>query len=210
MIQKEEDREPSPVLKKLVIFVLIYALIAGNVKAMLDTAPGSKPRTEGIPNISYTYSALEYCSIDQIVETDSEIYILYGENKGNVQVFDQNGNYKYSLYFKKHLNGVFRIAAHDTTLYVRDDAYNVYVFLNGAFQKFYRRENAIDILDSIDFNNHASDYAVRFGSVWRVDENEQTCIIKRPLLSMLYQNNLMFYISLFFASAVGFVFRKKK
>lgn len=174
-----------------------------------DVSPENMPRTEGIPNISYTYSDLEKCSIDQIVETDGEIIILYGEHKGNVQVFDKNGNHKYSLYLQKHLTGAFRIAAGDSGFYVQDDDHNVYVFNNGIFVGFYRSDTAMSIIDSISFNDYSPNYVVRYGSVWRVDGDNRICIINRPRIAMLYQNDLSFYLSLVFVVAFGILFRRK-
>jgi len=190
------------------IATLICMFIASKVGTLYDTSPETMPRVEGIPNISYTYSALEKCSIDQIVETHSELFVLYGEHKGNVQVFDKNGNYKYSVYLKKHLNGAFRIAANGSTLYVQDDDNNVYVFSDGMFSGFYRNDTAASIFEPVKFNENSANYIVRYGSVWRVDGDERICIIRRPQIAMLYQNDLAFYLSLFFVVAVGVCFRK--
>lgn len=165
--------------------------------------PESVPRRVGFPNITKTYSELEQYSIDQIVDDNDYIYVLYGEHEGNVQVFNHSGEYQYSAFFATHLNGAFSIAAKDGCLYVCDEYRNLYILKNGELQSFYQSESAKEILKIIDFNVSSAKYKVRFGSIWRVEGNDAVCIVERSPIAVLYQGNLLFYASLFVAVAVG-------
>lgn len=196
--------------KKIIILFLLLFLVS-NVTSHLSSNPQDSPaRILGIPTITNTYTPLERCSIDQIVEDDSYIYILFGEHDGNVQVFDLNGNYQYSVYFYTHLNGAFSLAVRENVLYVRDEQKNLYIFCNGSFDSFISKEDAKKLLELLDFNDNSSNYTVRLGSVWRTNGNEDICIIKRPLISTLYQGDLMFFATLFIVLLFGlfYVFHK--
>lgn len=198
---------------KNVVYILLLIYLTSICFRSLSKEPKDQPaRLYGVPTITSSYSVLENCSIDQIVEDDQFIYVLYGNHDGNVQVFDLNGNYQYSAYFYCHLNGAFSIAAQNNMLYVRDEHRNIYILGNGKFYSFVEEEDAADLLSSIDFNETSENYEVRFGSIWIVNDKVEKCIIKRPFHSALYQNNFMFILSLCIPAALGlfFYFNKKK
>lgn len=187
------------------IAVLLVPLLTVQIIGMIsvDDSPAAESRTLGIPNISREYSPLVKYSIDQIVTTEEYVYILYGEHDGNVQVFDRNGIYQYSAYFFAHINGVFRIAAKGDLLYVCDNQYNVYVMQNGELKEFIHNYCAVELLETIDFYASSTEYVVRMGSVWRIADKMETCIIERPFPAVLYQNSFMFFANLLLVLLVG-------
>lgn len=202
-------------MRKILILGICFLLIFFLYNMLFDKrdispSPESEPRVVGIPNISDTYSALDHCSLDQIVEDNENIYVLYGEHEGNIQVFNHDGEHQYSAYFATHLNGAFSIAAEDGVLYVRDEQWNLYVLEDGRLKSFYYSGTAEHILNRIDFHCSSSKFIERNGSIWRVDGDSSVCVVKRSPLAALYQGNTMFILSLFLIATIGVMRYKYK
>ena len=163
----------------------------------------------GIPVFSSEYFDSSNLSIDQIVEDENHVYILFGEHTGLVQVFDTKANYQYTIKFYEHLNGAFRIAAQNGLLYVRDMRGNVYIIQNAGCVQFIESENAAVLRKTIDFGSHSNHFELRFGSVWYVNENEEYCFLHRPLISVIYQDNMLFIftIGMLFTFSIYTIFK---
>ena len=132
---------------------------------------------------------IDTINIDQIANDDTHLYLL-DSDEGVLRVFDLDGNYLYTLAFYDYPNGAFMFAVKDRYLYVRDPHSHVYVFLEGEFIQFIERDDANNILESIDFEKSSTDYVIKFASVWKVCETGDICVIKRPLSSVLYQHRI--------------------
>lgn len=197
-------KEKKGILTVVAICLLGFFIVRATVdNSNVNHSPESEPRRVGLPNITKTYSELEKCSIDQIVDDDELIYVLYGEHEGNVQVFNHYGEHLYSAYFATHMNGAFSIAVADGNLYVRDERHNLYVLKNGKLLDFYYSDSAEHIMRTLDFSMSSTKFRVRFGSIWRVDGNDSVCVVARSPIAALQQGNLMFYASLFVAAIIG-------
>lgn len=194
------DKRPTMIFLSLILLLTLTMLSNENLSEQDNVS-----RILGKPTISFQYSDISSSSIDQIVSDNRFLYILYGEHDGNVQVFDLNGNYQYSAYFYTHLNGSFKIAAHNDMLYVRDKRRNVYCIKDGECVEFLAEADAHYYLNLLDFNAHSNNYQVRLGSVWKLSESGDTCIIQRPWYSLLYQNNLLFLLSIALVAVMGII-----
>lgn len=201
--------------KKLVIALLVVLWLFSFAAKIAkdDTLPEAAPRNLGTPIITNTYSPLEGSSIDQIVETDHYVYILFGEHDGNVQVFNKNGEHMYSAYFYTHLNGAFSIAADEDILYVRDERHNVYALQEGKLLYFAQQGSEASDINGLRFDTTSSSYFVWMGSVWHVANGEKTCFLQRPISSALYQDNFLFIATLLLVLIIGIIrlyYRNKK
>lgn len=167
-------------------------------------------RTLGKPIVEYQYSALSTSSIDQIVDDGRNVYVLYGEHDGNVQVFTVDGEYCYSAYFYSHMNGAFKIATQDGKLYVKDERSNLYIMKDGVCEAFIPKTEANHLQVQIGFDESSDSFFVRMGSVWRDNGDKAVCVIKRPLYSALYQGNFLFFAAILICVVVGWIrFRRR-
>ena len=185
--------------------LILIALLAGIMLCYPATTVKQVQRQLGHPVVTTEYAAMETYSIDQIVETGDSICVLYGSHSSNVQVFDSHGGYRFSAYFATHTNGAFSLAASQDKLYVQDERRNVYVFENGEFRSFLTEAEAEQVIGAVDFTESSERYFVRLGSVWERDGDRETCVIRRPLISALYQNNLSFYLMIALIALYGAV-----
>lgn len=181
--------------KKIIIFVIILLGILDMLSIMSDD---KYPIAEvcGVPVISTTYSDYPKLSVDQILVDGDDLYVLYGEHKGIIQVFDTNGAYQYTVALYDHLNGAFAMAVLEGTLYVRDSVYNVYVLRDGEFEEFIERDNATALMDALNFNLSSDEHQVRLGSIWCISDNQEYCVVQRPIYTVLYQDNLLFLVAI--------------
>ena len=70
---------------KNAVYILLLIYLTSIYFRSLSKEPKDQPaRLYGVPTITSSYSVLENCSIDQIVEDDQFIYVLYGDHDGNV------------------------------------------------------------------------------------------------------------------------------
>lgn len=146
---------------------------------------------------------LENDSIDQIISDDRYVYVLYGGNSGNVQVFGMDGSYQYSAYFYGHLNGAFSIAVENGVLYVKDCQHNLYQLRNGEFISFTERTEAEELRKQIDFSQQSDHFRVKLGSVYRID-GDQEAFIKRPFVSALQQDGVWWVANVFIVALIGY------
>ena len=138
-------------------------------------------RYYGRPVVSTDYPEIDI-SIDQVLHDGKYMYILYHHSNGIVQVCDLDGVYQYTLFFYCHMNGGFSLAIDGDMLYVQDMRENVYVFLNGLFERFVKKEEVVSELGNIDFKTPMSstDYEIRENSVWKVAEGNEICVVGMP------------------------------
>ena len=149
-------------------------------------------------------------SIDQIVEDCNYIYVLFDSSKdGIVQVYSQEGYYQKSIQCYSHMNGRFQIAVHDQNFYLRDKEGSLYRYYDGTFIEFIDSRQAASLRKRIDFETSSPNYALRFGSVWRINDDESRCIIERPLGSALSQSNVLLVSSLLIIAFGGYLSFKR-
>lgn len=194
--------------KRVILIVLLFLLVICAFSSNVDDEEFPSAKICGIPVIWSEYSDLTKHSIDQILSDEENIYVLYGENEGILQVFDTQGVYQYSASFYDHLNGAFSLALREGTLYVRDSVHNVYIFHDGKFDNFLERDEASSLLDNLNFSMESENYQIRFGSIWYVSDMQEYCVVQRPVRTVFYQNNLYFLIAIVFVLLLGLV-RKK-
>ena len=183
-------------VKRVVLVILLLGIVFMVIFRPLDDTKGFPHQKYGEPVIFSRESNMPHTSIDQIVEDGERLYILFDKFDGIVQVYDPDGNYQQTMSFYAHRNGAFSIAAEGDWFYVRDENHNLYTFRNGVFISFTERESAAGLTRDIDFEANSPNYAVRRGSVWKLTGGEAVCVIRRPLSAMLYQNHLLFYITI--------------
>ena len=159
----------------------------------------------GTPVFTTEYSDFAKLSIDQILNADDIVYVLYDDHRGIIQAFDSNGTYLYTIAFFKHPNGAFRMAVHDGILYVKDCRSNIYSLKDRYLLAFHENDSAPMWMHQLDYQASASDYRIRRGSVWRIVDGVESCFIARPASSALYQNNLLFYAALIVVIVIGYL-----
>lgn len=196
---------------KLVCIVLIVLMLAivSAANRLDDFCPRDlDAKRQGYPIIIKRKNSILYSGIKQIVADKEYVYVVYG-SYGAVQVYDLTGNYQYSIAVSSQQNGRIRIAVQDGALYIRDKVNNIYIFRNGEFFDFVEKP-AAGILGTVDFNANASDYEVRWGSIWNVSsDSEAYCLIKRPLWLAIHQSGLGFLIMVLMLMLAGLLFYKK-
>ena len=170
--------------KKIVIvsIVVVLAALIILVSYSNPNSIGALPEAYyGKPAISTDHPIINK-RIEQVLDDGQRMYILYDTNDGIVQVCDTNGAYQYTLVFYSNLNGAFTIATENQTLYVQDMRENVYIFESGEFEKFLEREEAKTQLKHIRFDpsNVSDKYEVRSGSIWKVSDAEEMCVVEGP------------------------------
>lgn len=157
----------------------------------------------GIPAVWTAESEPESYVIHQIAEDGTFLYILSDEHNGVVQVYDLDGTYLRTMAFFPNMNGAFRIAAQEDTLYVRDMKYNLYIFRGGVFAEFITRQNASAFLEGLDFSGNAAGYEMRDGSVWRVGNGEDICVLYRPKSAAAYQQKVLLSAGIIVMALLG-------
>lgn len=184
------------------IFVVIICILLIIITTFLIEKVGeSKPaelyaNSVGIPIVAKRGTDFLCAGIQQIVNDEQSLYVLYG-NYGVVQAYDLNGTYLYTISLYNHQNGRFEIAVRDGCLYVSDKMDNLYIFKSGEFQAFRERDSAENIRKSIDFNENSKDYIVKGTSVWYIGSKcEEKCIVSRSPLLILFQKQLGFFLRL--------------
>ena len=180
------------------IFLLLVTPKFHNEAYPESTLPGK-------PTLISEYSDYTNLSIDQILATDDTVYVLYDDHRGIIQAFNSDGSYLYTVTFFKHANGAFRMAVHDEILYVKDCVSNIYSLKDGDLIAFYERDAAPQWIHQLDYSESSHDYQIRLGSVWCVADGGEYCMIERPVLSALYQNNLLFLLALTTVIIIGFL-----
>lgn len=157
----------------------------------------------GIPAVWTAESEPEGYAIHQIADDGTFLYILSDEHNGVVLVFDRDGTYLRTMAFFAHLNGAFHIAAEADTLYVQDKQQNLYIFRAGQFGEFLNRPDASAILEGLDFEADHPDYEIRDGSVWRIADGEETCVLHRPKSTAAYRRNVILVSGIIVLALLG-------
>lgn len=167
------------------LYVLMISLLI--ISGCSTQNQQNKPTPEyGTPTRFVEDLDINTINIDQIANDDAYLYLL-DAYESVLRAFDLDGNYLFTLEFYDYANGAFNLAVKNRCLYVRDPYGHVYVFEEGEFTRFIERNNAINLLESIDFEKNATNYVIRLASVWKVCETGNVCVIERPLYSILYQ-----------------------
>ncbi|MBE6921236.1 MAG: hypothetical protein E7468_06730 [Ruminococcaceae bacterium] len=188
-------------LRRMIVSILIVVLLLLTISGCNSYKPAL---TYGTPVRFVEELDIDTINIDQIANDDTHLYLL-DSDEGVLRVFDLDGNYLYTLAFYDYPNGAFMFAVKDRYLYVRDPHSHVYVFLEGEFIQFIGRDDANNILESIDFEKSSTDYVIKFASVWKVCETGDVCVIKRPLYSVLYQDRIRILVIVGLGFAYAFI-----
>lgn len=184
----------------LLIGILFVLQLIGNIcpLTLISNSPGE-------PIIVTRNSDLLFTGVTQIVSDDNNIYILFG-TYSVVQVYTQEGEYKYTISVYNHMNGRTEIAVHDNHLYIRDKLGNIYVFYGDQFINLIDRTEVTHFAATLPYGAYDSAYRVHLGSIFKLVENEnEECVIKRPLILTIYQNNLIFCMQFFLILVTGFI-----
>lgn len=163
----------------------------------------------GVPAISTDYPDLNM-NIQQVVDDGSRIYILFDSYRRIVQVYDLNGKYQHTLFFYSNYdNGVFTVATEENTLYVEDECGNVYIFIDGVFDRFYKTGEASLLLADIEFDwKYSSEqYEIRNGSLWKHTSNGEVCLIEQKS-SRTKSISLLLIAVLFVVTLIDLIYRK--
>lgn len=174
----------------LLAFLLVFAV------SFTHSQEYPQAITCGIPVITTEYSDYTKLSIDQILDGNDNIYVLLDEHRGIVQVFDLGGEFQYTASFYDHMNGAFSIAVCEDELYVRDSVHNIYILRDGELLHFFEREAIPEWIRQIDFSTSSVYYRERLGSIWYVSDDQEFCVVQRPLHAAFFQNNLFFICSI--------------
>ena len=144
----------------------------------------------GIPLCIKRETDLLYTGIQQIVADNNFLYVLF--NCGVVQVYSFNGEYLQTISVFNHENGQIMIAAHDSKLYIRDKVSNIYVFENGIFENFVLKDDAMQILEELNFNASDLNFKIRGSSIWSVNgERTYELLVPRPGWLAIYQHQIL-------------------
>lgn len=171
-------------MRPLLLVLLLLSIVSGSAKDEDLT-----PKIVGVPLVYEDASALNHEPIEQIVDDGQYLYLLFGFHDGIVQIYDTNGNYQKTIAFYSHQNGAFRIAVANGLFYVRDKRGNLYLFNNGEFDHFFGYQENEWLRKSIDFDATSTDYVVKMESVWRINGEEDICVVERPITALLNQRN---------------------
>lgn len=175
---KESQRvtldEFRPVLLLAMILLALYCVISGELNRAKEPQ-----RRYFEPVSSDEFGEERFNSISQIVEAGDNLYILPNNHNGFIQVYDLTGSYRHSLFFTESMNGVFTMACEDGLFYVQDQTGNVYVFLNGEFQEYVKRETAMTRFAHIGFvwRGSSREYQFRGKDLWRIAGGQETLVI---------------------------------
>lgn len=145
--------------------------------------------------------------VTQILAHQEQLFIVYGY-ESVVEVYTLDGDYQFTVGVFNHPNGRTEIAANQGMLYICDKIHNLYLFSGKDYVQFVDRADAKNLRSQLRFGKNSSEYNVRFGSVWYCsDEKEPFCVIKKPVLSALYQNNCLDLILLILIVMIGVILR---
>lgn len=175
---KENQRvnlaEFRPVMLLAMFLLAMYCVISGELNAAKEPQ-----RRYFEPVSSDEFGEVRFNSISQIVEAGDNLYILPNNHNGFIQVYDLTGSYRHSLFFTESMNGAFTMAYEDGIFYVQDQTGNVYVFLNGEFREYVKRETAKDRFAHIEFvwMGSTPGYQFRGKDLWRIADGQEALVI---------------------------------
>lgn len=195
-------------LEYSLIFLICILFILLFIKAIkYEDAP--QEALYGVPLIYENEDSLEMHSIDQVVDDGTRLYILFNDHEGIVQIYDIDGNYEKTVEFYGGNNGAFKIAAENGIFYVCDKKANLYLFSDGEFVDFLTNSEGMSLRKSINFEDSSPNFRVHLGSVWRIDNGEEICVIRRPISSALFQGNFVLILG-FAIIFFGGIIRKNR
>lgn len=210
---KENQRvtldEFRPILLAMMILLTIFSAIASEREKSREPV-----RRYFMPVSSEEFGDQRFTGVSQIVEAGEYLYILPDEHEGFIQVYDLAGNYQHSLFFTESMNGAFVMAYEDGLFYVQDETGNVYVFLNGEFQEYVKRETAEERFAHIGFvwRGSTPGYQFRGKDLWRISGGNEALVIHN-LLSIDTQSASIVLTALlilgFFWLLAGFLKRRR-
>lgn len=198
----------TPIKIKTIILLTIISLIC--ILFILDLIGNICPftlmaKSVDTPIIVARKNDLLFTKVSQIVSDDNRIYVLFG-TYSVVQVYTHEGEYLYTISVYNHLNGRTEIAAHNNYLYIRDKIGNVYVFSSDCFVERIDRTEQANLPTMLSFGISDSAYSVRLGSIWESETIDSAkCVIQRPIILSIYQNNTIFLMKLILVMIAGFV-----
>lgn len=201
------QRNILSVRKMAVLFFLVLIVIGSMIGKQYDTQ-NVPAAIWGTPVRFEQETVMPYSGIEQVVADSEHLYILYSSNLGVVQVYNLQGDYQYSWKLYKHMNGSFFMAVQNDVLYIRDYHADIYVFSHGEFVAFLHDEEANTVKNAIPFSKFEENtpgYYIRNGSVWHSNNGISQCVIARPLISVLFQNNFYFVLIVIIMSGMCFV-----
>lgn len=193
-------------LPRMCVVIIIICVILAATYRQAQIEKDLPTVVSGMPGI-YTdpsFSA-DRITIDQILADQSRLYLL-DEYNGYIYVFDLDGNYQYTIILYDYMNGAFRMAVTKEKLYVADPHDDVYIFSDDTFVEFRKRQDAQDLLTSIDFEKTSETYKMRFDSIYNVKND--TCVIKRSIFAV--KNPKIVLPVLFFLFLAIYIYRRKK
>jgi len=164
--------------RPFILAVLIVMLIATAV--LSDKQESREPvRFSTKPVSSAEFEDKRFSSVDQITEAGEYLYIVPNNGDGFIQVYDLGGNYLHSLFFLERKNGLFQTASVGDTFYVEDQNHNVFVFCEGQFREYVKRDEAAKRFSTIPFvwKGFAQGYEIRKCDLWRVRDGEAVLVI---------------------------------
>ena len=200
----------EPVKNKLKIVILLIVLLLIGILFVLDIMGNICPlalisNTLGEPIIVTRERDLLFTGISQVMSDENNIYILFG-TYSVVQVYSHEGEYKYTISVYNHVNGRTEIAVLDNHLYIRDKAYNIYVFHNGNFVEFIPQAESENSVAMLPYGISDPAYSVHLGSILKsAEDGNAKCVIHRPLILSIYQNNLLFILQCILIMIAGFI-----
>lgn len=201
------QRDVFSIRKILFPFLLVTILVGMFIRTQND-AQGIPEAIWGTPVRFENNTPMPYSGIEQVVADSEHLYILYSSNRGVIQVYNLDGVYLYSWRLYKHTNGAFHMAVQNDVLYIRDYKTDIYVFSNGEFIEFLHGEAASTVKKSIPFSQfeeNTTGYVVKNGSVWYITNGISRCVVSRPLISSIFQNNLHIVLFILILSSFGFM-----
>ena len=150
--------------------------------------------------------------ISQIIDDGTYVYIMADCHQGYLQVYDLSGTYIETVsFYDPSLNGVFSMEIDSDILYVQDPDQNIYVFQAGKFVEFISKSNVPQHIQEKRFKESSDRYEIRFGSVWRVNGEEETCMIQMPWNVVFYQYHLNWILIFVMGTMIGIhVFKYRK
>lgn len=166
--------EFRPILIALMILLVIYGVLFTEKDKVREPQ-----RRYFEPVFSKEFAEEQFTGISQIVEAGERLYVLPDEHDGFIQEYDLAGNYRQSLFFTESMNGAFIMAYENGIFYVQDQTGNVYVFLDGVFQEYVKRETAMTRFAHIGFvwRGSSREYQFRGKDLWRIAGGQETLVI---------------------------------
>lgn len=173
-------------LRRTIICLWISVILTNGMIAFLQEELPKK--TYGPPQIITEYVSFNHKPIEQIVDDGQYMYVLADNHNGYIQVYTLDGEYQHTLsFYRPSINGTFNMVVDSDMLYVFDMHKNLYVFKQGDFISYIKNTEASQPSIETNFNNASDRYEIRFGSIWRVDQEKPECVVNRSVQGFISQ-----------------------